>query len=62
MTTWRKSSYTDAQSPDCVELAELDGIFAIRDSKHPENPHLSIDRATLGAFIHRVRKGELDRD
>ena len=33
-TRWRKSSYSDHQGGDCVEIAELSGLLAIRDSKN----------------------------
>jgi uncharacterized protein DUF397 len=51
---WRKSSYS-AQETDCVELRP-DG--AVRDSKNPDGPFLTMDlRATLAA----VKDGRFDR-
>ena len=32
---WRKSSYSGDTGGDCIEVAPLDGIVAIRDSKDP---------------------------
>lgn len=62
MITWRKSSYSgESNSPDCVELARLDGSVGVRDSKHPRHGHLELDRGTLRSLLDRVKSGELDR-
>lgn len=37
--TWVKSSYS-ANSGDCVEVAHLPGVVAVRDSKDPHGPIL----------------------
>lgn len=38
---WRKSSYSNAQGADCVEVADnIPGIIPVRDSKHPHGPVL----------------------
>lgn len=36
---WRKSTYSEAHG-HCVELAAVDGGFAVRDSKNPDGPVL----------------------
>lgn len=44
---WRKSSFSDTGN-GCVEVACTLG--AVRDSKNPEGPHLTLDvRALVGA-------------
>lgn len=48
--TWRKSSYSGSGNDTCVEVASLAGIIAIRDSKDPEGPTISL---TPRAF-HRL--------
>ncbi|WP_405619319.1 DUF397 domain-containing protein [Streptomyces sp. NBC_01511] len=53
---WRKSSYSGGDN-NCVELAELDGGIAIRDSKCPEQPALVIARAHAQRFVDGVRVG-----
>jgi hypothetical protein len=48
--TWRKSTYSGSGTVDgdCVELA-ADG--AVRDSKNPAGPVLSVDVAALVAAV-----------
>ncbi|MFR9727516.1 DUF397 domain-containing protein [Streptomyces sp. MS19] len=48
---WRKSSYSDGAGQSCVEIAELDGAVAVRDSKAPDEPHLLIPRDRFTALI-----------
>jgi hypothetical protein len=61
MTTWRKSSYSEANTPDCVEIAELDGVVGIRDSKHWERGHLTVSGEGFRSLVERARSGDLDR-
>ena len=49
--TWRKSSYSSSQ-PNCVELANS----AVRDSKDPDGPVLSVD---VTALVAAVKAGQL---
>ncbi|MEV5353145.1 DUF397 domain-containing protein [Streptomyces sp. NPDC086081] len=49
---WRKSSYSGDQGGDCVEVAETpDTAVAIRDSKNPAGPILSLDPAVFTTFV-----------
>lgn len=56
---WRKSSRSNTQGGDCVELAALSGSVGIRDSKNPAGPILSVDRAQLGRLVHRIKHDEI---
>jgi hypothetical protein len=56
---WRKSTYS-AGNQQCVELATSRGAAHIRDSKHPENGHLTFRPAELAAVVAAARAGELD--
>jgi hypothetical protein len=47
--TWRKSSYSTTQQ-DCIELA--DG--AVRDSKNPAGPVLSVNVTALVAAVRSL--------
>lgn len=52
---WRKSSRSNAQGGDCVELAALPSGIGIRDSKNPTGPILSVDRAQLGQLVAWIK-------
>ena len=54
---WRKSSYSDANGGNCVEVARnLPGVVAIRDSRDPAGPGL--DTAdTAGTRDRRHTRG-----
>jgi len=49
--TWRKSRYSSSQ-PNCVELA----ASAVRDSKNPDGPVLSVD---VTALVAAVKAGQI---
>jgi hypothetical protein len=42
---WRKSSFSSASDGDCVEVAFGQVEAAIRDSKNPKGPQLSVPAA-----------------
>ncbi|MFJ2233944.1 DUF397 domain-containing protein [Streptomyces sp. NPDC087859] len=54
-TEWRKSSYSGDQGGDCVEIAAAPATIAIaiaiRDSKNPTGPILTIAPATFHHFV-----------
>jgi Domain of unknown function (DUF397) len=55
---WRKSSFSGANN-NCVEIADnLPGIVAIRDSKNPDSPALTVTPAHWAAFTAAVKVGE----
>lgn len=57
--TWRKSSYSSGQGGNCVEVAELaGGGRAVRDSKHPTGPVLTVIPGQWAMFTAGVRSGE----
>ncbi|MGW1914213.1 DUF397 domain-containing protein [Streptomyces sp. NPDC002076] len=50
---WRKSSYSGDQGGECIEVAELAGAtVAIRDSKTPAGPILTLDPAAFTTFVN----------
>ncbi|MFJ8712371.1 DUF397 domain-containing protein [Streptomyces violaceus] len=51
-TQWRKSTYSGDQGGQCLEVAEAPATVAIRDSKNPAGPILTLDPATFTTFIH----------
>ncbi|RFS86885.1 DUF397 domain-containing protein [Actinomadura spongiicola] len=61
---WRKSSEsgtTGGTSGDCVELALLDGVIGIRDSKKPDGPKLAFSVPDARAFLTWIKCGDLDK-
>jgi uncharacterized protein DUF397 len=54
--TWTKSTYSDANGGDCIEIAPgIPGIVPVRDSKNPTGPTLLIQRRAWAAFVAAVR-------
>ncbi|MGH3871078.1 MAG: DUF397 domain-containing protein [Pseudonocardiaceae bacterium] len=57
--TWCKSSRSNGGGDGaCVEVAELPGRVAMRDSKDPAGPVLAFTGAEWRAFVGGVRTGE----
>ncbi|MPZ65142.1 MAG: DUF397 domain-containing protein [Pseudonocardiaceae bacterium] len=58
---WRKSSFSNGNGGNCVEVADLDhGRRAVRDSKDPHGPALIFTPGEWAAFTASVRDGEFD--
>lgn len=57
--TWRKSTRSNGQG-ECVEIAELTDMIAVRDSKNPTGPVLRFTQAEWQAFIDGAKDGEFD--
>lgn len=57
-TSWRRSSRCDFGQ--CVEVAILDGVVAVRDSKDPDGGQLHLSPGAWTDFLRRVRSGEFD--
>ncbi|TMQ92809.1 DUF397 domain-containing protein [Actinomadura soli] len=58
MTTWRKSTRSEAHG-NCVELAGLPHAIAIRDSKAPDKGHLNLTPVAFADLLVRARRDEL---
>lgn len=53
---WRKSTHS-GQNGGCVEVApNLPGIVAIRDSKNPNGPKLTVSPGEWASFLVRIRQ------
>jgi len=57
---WRKARRSH-QNGGCVEVAaNLPGVIAVRDSKHPEGGAHVIGRAAFALFLGDARTGRYD--
>ncbi|MFC7935501.1 MULTISPECIES: DUF397 domain-containing protein [Streptomyces] len=55
-TQWRKSSYSSDQGGDCLEVAETrHATVAVRDSKTPAGPILTLAPAAFTTFVDWAR-------
>lgn len=58
--TYRKSTRSSAAG-NCLEVAALPGgCRAVRDSKHPTGPALTVTAADWSAFTTGLRTGDVD--
>jgi hypothetical protein len=57
---WRKSSRSSAEGANCVEVADLPGGCAVRDSKHPSGAVLRFTTATWSVFTTAIQDGQFD--
>ncbi|RAY12418.1 DUF397 domain-containing protein [Actinomadura craniellae] len=54
---WRKASRSLNNGGDCVEIAGLTGLVAVRDSKDPEGPVLLVTPAALRTVVLAATTG-----
>jgi hypothetical protein len=58
---WRKSSYSSGNGGNCVEIAgNLRDTVAVRDSKDPDGPVLTLTSAQWRSFTADMRTGQFD--
>jgi Domain of unknown function (DUF397) len=55
---WRKSSYSNGNGGDCVEVGHLAAHRAVRDSKDPTGTALTFTATEWDAFTAGVRAGK----
>ncbi|GAA4973037.1 hypothetical protein GCM10023205_44240 [Yinghuangia aomiensis] len=48
---WRKSSHSDNQGGECVEVATVPGLILLRDSKITAGPRLAIGAGSWNALL-----------
>ncbi|MEO3753238.1 DUF397 domain-containing protein [Streptomyces sp. B6B3] len=54
---WRKSSFSNEEGGDCVEVADgIPGIVPVRDSKIPAGPALLVNAHAWQAFVTHVSR------
>ncbi|WP_221359963.1 DUF397 domain-containing protein [Streptomyces beigongshangae] len=53
---WRKSSYSNADGGNCVEVADnYAPLTPVRDSKRPEAPALVVTAPAWAAFVGHLK-------
>jgi hypothetical protein len=61
--TWVKSTYSSGDGGQCIEWAPAHaaahGVVAVRDSKVPHGPQLSMSPVGWAGFVTAVSNGEL---
>jgi uncharacterized protein DUF397 len=57
---WRKSSRSGPWTDNCVEVAFVDGLIAVRDSKNSSGPVLVFTPSEWDAFVDGAKDGEFD--
>ncbi|MDN3055473.1 DUF397 domain-containing protein [Streptomyces hygroscopicus] len=56
VAAWRKSSYSNPDGGNCVEVADnLPGIVPVRDSKNPDGPVLIFAGDSWHTFIASLK-------
>ncbi|MFJ5305696.1 DUF397 domain-containing protein [Streptomyces sp. NPDC088350] len=56
---WRKSSYSNADGGNCVEVADNHpALVPIRDSKRPHAPALVVHALAWTAFVTHLKPAE----
>ena len=57
---WRKSMRSGPWTDNCVEVAFVDGVIAVRDSKNPSGHVLVFTASEWDAFVDGTKDGEFD--
>lgn len=53
---WRKSTYSDSGTGQCVEVGVAPGAVGIRDTKNREAGRLTVSRTAWAAFVRTVSR------
>ncbi|GGR39156.1 hypothetical protein GCM10010497_47870 [Streptomyces cinereoruber] len=55
--TWRKSSYSNDDGGQCLEVADRLPLVPVRDSKVPDGPALVFGGDAWASFVDGVKRG-----
>ncbi|WP_031089818.1 DUF397 domain-containing protein [Streptomyces sp. NRRL S-15] len=56
--TWRKSSYSNSDGGECVEVSDdFAAVVPVRDSKNPHGPALTFASDGWSSFVSAVKDG-----
>jgi hypothetical protein len=56
---WRKSS--KSKDGECVEIARVDDLVGVRDSKDPTGPVLELSAEVFRDFVSDIKRGAFDQ-
>jgi hypothetical protein len=54
---WRKASRSTENGGNCVELASVGGLIAVRDSKDPDGVRVVLRRRDFWCLVEALRAG-----
>ncbi|TDB94885.1 DUF397 domain-containing protein [Actinomadura sp. 7K534] len=57
---WRKASKSTATGNECVELAAIADVIAVRDSKRPAGRDVTMTRPAFTLLVNEIRRGDYD--
>jgi hypothetical protein len=57
---WTRSSRSGPYTDNCVEVAFVGGVIAVRDSKNPTGPVLVFTAGEWDAFVDGAKDGEFN--
>lgn len=52
---WRKASRSTSNGGNCVELTPMSSVIAIRDSKDPDGPVVTMKRNDFRRFTEKLK-------
>jgi hypothetical protein len=52
---WRKAARSGDNGGNCVEVAVISGLVAVRDSKDPDGPRIRLVRDDFRGFVAAVK-------
>ncbi|UIX34974.1 DUF397 domain-containing protein [Streptomyces sp. GQFP] len=55
VATWRRSSYSNSEGGQCLEVADDLPVVPVRDSKKPDIPALVFPAPAWASFVAAVR-------
>ena len=58
---WRKSTYSGSDGGECIEVADLTPHIAVRDSKNPTGPVLTLAPTAFAAFVEAAAQERIGR-
>ncbi|MDS1271484.1 DUF397 domain-containing protein [Lipingzhangella sp. LS1_29] len=56
---WRKSSFSGSTTQNCVEIADLPGGTAVRDTQHRDHGYLEFPATEWRALLADIKDGRL---